>query len=134
MGKHGKEGTFFYILSDKISSTTSGYSVITFYVTFILLVGNYVRNFLAGEPSTIILTEMPECFDIINLCEGIKIARNNYDFLREENLYYILMEIMRSPDYLKYLTKQSDEQFNKRKKLTEKSKEPDYFSDEEIDE
>ena len=44
------------------------------------------------------------------------------------------MEIMRSPDYLKYLTKQSDEQFNKRKKLTEKSKEPDYFSDEEIDE
>ena len=133
MGKHGKEGLFFYILSDKISSSTSDYSVITFYITFILLVGNYVRNFFADSSEQIMFTEMPDCFDIINLCEGIKIARNSFNFEQEENLYYILMELMRSPDYLKFLTKSSVAQFNKRKKLTEKSKDPNCFMDDEID-
>ena len=117
-----KEGLIFHVFSDKVSTTTSGYSIITFYVTFILIVGTYVRNFFAGQPSKISLTEMPNCKEIINLCEGIKVARNSYDFEQEEKLYYILMEFMRSPDYLRLLTNSSVEQFNKRKKLTEKNK------------
>ena len=116
------EGIFFHVFSDKVSTTTSGYSVIGFYVSFILLVGTYVRNFFAGQPSKITLTEMPCCQEIINLCEGIKVSRYNFDFEQEEKLYYILMELMRSPDYLKNLTESSVEQFNKRKKLTEQSK------------
>ena len=131
LGKRGKEGLFFYILSDKVSSFTSGYSVIGFYLTFILLVGNYVRNFFAGEPSKITLTEMPECYKIIELCEGIKIARYSFKFEQEENFYYILMELMRSPNYLKLLTESSVEQFNKRKKITEKSNDPNGFSDDD---
>ena len=134
LGKHGREGLFFYILSDKVSSTTSGYSVVTFYVTFVLLVGNYVRNFFAGEPSKITLTEMPQCKEIINLCEGIRTARNSFQLEKEENYYYILMELMRSPDYLKYLTKSSVDQYNDRKKMTDKSNDPNRFSDGEIDE
>ena len=129
-----KEGIFFYAMSDKVSETTSGYSVITFYLTFVLLAGNYVRNFFAGEPSKITLTEMPECFELINLCEGIKIARFSYDFEQEEKLYYILIELMRSPDYLKSLTKPSVEQFNKRKNLTDRSNDPKCFLDEELKE
>ena len=117
-----KEGLIFYVFSDKVSSTTSGYSIITFYITFILIVGTYVRNFFAGQPSKIPLTEMPYCKEIINLCEGIKVSRNSFDFEQEEKLYYILMELMRSPDYLKYLTESSVQQFNKRKELTEKEK------------
>ena len=62
---------------------------------------------------------MPYCSKIIELCEGIQISRYSYDFEQEEKLYYILIEFMRSPDYLRYLTKSSVEQFNKRKKLTE---------------
>ena len=133
-GKKGKEGIFFYTMSDKVSETTSGYSVITFYVTFVLLAGNYVRNFFAGEPSKITLTEMPECLDLINLCEGIKIARFSYDFEQEEKLYYILMELMRSPDYLKSLTKPSVQQFNERKNLTDRANDPKCFPDEELKE
>ena len=128
LGKRGKEGIFFYIMSDKVSSTTSGYSVITFYVTFILLAGNYVRNFFAGEPSKITLTEMPDCQYIIDLCEGIKIARYSFDFTQEENLYYILIEFMRSPDYLQLLTKSSVEQYNNRKEMTEKDEDPNRFN------
>ena len=122
-----KQGLFFHVFSDKVSTTTSGYSVMGFYFSFILLVGTYVRNFFAGQPSKITLTEMPCCQEIINLCEGIKISRYSFDFEQEEKLYYILMELMRSPDYLKYLTESSMEQFNKRKKLTDDNKETNFI-------
>ena len=74
---------------------------------------------------------MPECYKIIELCEGIKIARYSFKFEQEENFYYILMELMRSPNYLKLLTESSVEQFNKRKKITEKSNDPNGFSDDD---
>ena len=79
-----------------------------------------MRNFFAGQPSKITLTEMPYCQEIINLCEGIKISRNSFDFNQEEKLYYILIELMRSPDYLRFLTDSSVDQFNRRKILTQK--------------
>ena len=115
-------GIVFHIFSDKISSTISGYSVITFYVTFILLAGTYIRNFFSGQEEKIILTEMPNPEEIINLCEGILLARFSFDYEQEEELYYILIELMRSPDYLRILTNSSMEQFYKRRNLTYKEK------------
>ena len=119
--KNQREGIVFHVFSDKVSTSISGYSILTFYVSFILLAGTYVRNFFAGQPSKISLTEMPYCQEVINLCEGIKISRNSFDFNQEEKLYYILIELMRSPDYLRYLTESSIEQFNRRKFLTQKA-------------
>jgi hypothetical protein len=118
-------GIIFHTFSDKVSSTTSGYSILTFYVSFILLAGTYVRNFFAGQPSKIVLTEMPNCQEIINLCEGIRVSRNSFDFEQEEKLYYMLIEIMRSPDYLRSLTQSSTEQFRQRQELTKASKTSD---------
>ena len=108
----------FHIFNDQISETTQGYSVITFYITFVLLVGSYVRDYLASEPETIMLEEMPHAKKIVDLCEGIKIARYGYDFRNEEYLYTILIELMRSPDYLKILTDSSLDYFRSREKLT----------------
>ena len=109
----------FHIFNDQISETTQGYSVLTFYVTFVLLVGSYVRDFLSSDPETITLDEMPHPKKIVDLCEGIKIARYGYDFRNEEYLYTILIELMRSPDYLKILTDSSLDHFKSREKLTE---------------
>ena len=108
-----------HAFSDQISEATSGYSVLTFYITFVLLAGTYIRNFLASEPEKIILGEMPHAQEIINLCEGVKIARYGFDFKNEEYLYTVLIELMRSPDYLKMLTSSSLEQFKIREKATE---------------
>jgi hypothetical protein len=94
--------------------------VLTFYVAFVLVVGSYVRNFFAGQPEKIILTEMPHNEEIMDLCEGIKISRYSYDFEEEEKLYYILIEIMRSPDILILLTSSSIDQFNQRLDMTKK--------------
>ena len=114
---HKYEGIKFHIFSDKVSKTTQSYSAITFYAAFILVIGNYIRNFFSGQPEKIILTEMPNNKDIMDLCEGIKISRYSYDFEEEEKLYYILIEIMRSPDYLRLFTKSSIDQFEDRMKL-----------------
>jgi hypothetical protein len=122
--RNGKNdgGLIFHIFSDKVSSSTSGYSVITFYVSLILLAGTYVRNFFSGEAEKIKLTELPNPESLLNLCEGIQVSRYSFDYEQEEKLYYILMELMRSPDYLKILTESSIEQFKKRKELTIKER------------
>ena len=113
-------GLVFHVFSDKVSSSTSGYSVLTFYVSFVLLAGTYVRNFFTGEPQKISLTELPNPESLINLCEGVLVSRYSFDYEQEEKLYYILIELMRSPDYLKILTESSTLQFKKRKELTMK--------------
>ena len=108
-----------HVFSDKVSETTSGYSVLTFYITFVLLAGSYIRDFLANEPEKIMLEELPHPKKIVELCEGIKIARYSYDFKNEEYLYTILIELMRSPDYMKLITDSSLDHFRLREEMTE---------------
>ena len=106
-----------HIFNDQISETTTGYSVLTFYSAFVLLVGSYVREFLESSPETIMFDEMPHPQKIVDLCEGVKIARYENKFKEEEYLYTMLIELMRSPDYLKILTSSSLDQFNMREEL-----------------
>ena len=108
-------GAEFHAFNDIISETISGYSVLTFYFTFILVAGTYIANFLASEPEKIMFTDLPNPKEIVKLCEGIKIARYSYDFRKEEELYTILIELMRTPDYLKRLTQSSIDNFDLRK-------------------
>jgi hypothetical protein len=105
--RDSEPGLTFHTFSDMVSRTTANSDVLTFYVTFILVIGNVVRNMLSGEENKIILTEMPEPIALINLCEGIKISRYAFEFEREEYLYYVLIDYMRSPEILKIMTKSS---------------------------
>jgi len=56
--------------------------VLTFYITFILVIGNVLKRALSGGAERVILNEMPELQDVLNLCEGIKIYRYKHDFQR----------------------------------------------------
>ena len=85
------------------------------------MAGSYVREFLANEPEKIMLEEMPHPKRIVDLCEGIKISRYSYDLKSEEYLYTILIELMRSPDYLKIITDSSLDHFKLREQLTQKN-------------
>ena len=87
-------GVEFHPFNDLISETTLGYSVLTFYLTFVLVVGTYVADFLASEPSKIMYEDLPHPKSIVELCEGIKIARYSYDFKEEEHLYNVLIELI----------------------------------------
>ena len=121
------EGIKFHVFSDKVSSQTFSSSALTFYVAFVLVIGNYVRNFFSGQPEKISLTEMPHNDELLDLCEGIKVSRYSFNFEEEEKLYYILIEIMRSPDYLRLLTSSSIDQFSHRLTMTKSSKTTDDF-------
>jgi hypothetical protein len=109
------QGLSFHTFSDMISYTSSNYDVLTFYLTFILVIGNVIRNIISGEETKIILSEMPEPKVLINLCEGIKISRYRFEFDREEYLYYVLIDYMRSPEILKIMTKSSVKVLRERK-------------------
>jgi hypothetical protein len=109
------EGIEFHVFSDLISPATGNYDVLTFYLTFVIVIGNAIRGIISGEAEKIILTEMPEPSKLINLCEGIKISRYRQHLDREEYLYYVLIDFMRSPEILKKLTKSSLQKLRERK-------------------
>ncbi len=111
-------GITFHAFSDKVSQTSATYDVMTFYLSFILVIGRLIRGAFSGEAEKIILSEMPEPGNLINLCEGIKISRYRLEFEREEHLYFVLIDFMRSPEILKMLTKSSIKSLQERKENT----------------
>ena len=102
-----KSGIDFITFSDLYSSATAGYDILTFYVTFILVVGKYIRSMLLGEAERVMYTEMINPNKLLNVCEGIRISRIKKDFLQEDKLYYLLIDLMRSPEIIKTITKSS---------------------------
>ena len=97
-------GIEFITFADFYSSFTFGMDVITFYVSFVVVVGNVMRSFFLGQAERIMYTEMVNPGKLLSVCEGIKISRIKKDFLREEKLYYLLIDFMRSPEMFKNIT------------------------------
>ena len=75
----------------------------------------YLDLFEKGLASSFLLSTLPNPDPLIELCEAIIIARNECDFykyfiqkveiiLREELLYYYLIDVLRSPEVVKALT------------------------------
>lgn len=105
--RNSNQGIEFFTFSDLVSPTSASYDVLTFYVSFILIIGRFVRTFVSGEAEKVIYTEMPRPHKLVHLCEGIKISRYKQDLEREDKLYYVLIDLMRSPEILKMITKSS---------------------------
>ena len=78
--------------------------VITFYVSFVVVVGNVIRAIFLGQSERIMYTEMVNPAKLFSVCEGIKISRIKKDFLTEEKLYHLLIDFMRSPEMFKNIT------------------------------
>jgi hypothetical protein len=100
-------GVTFYAFCDMVSPTTSSYNVLTFYIAFVLVIGKFIRTFISGETERVIYTEMPRPAKLLKICEGIKISRYKKDLEREDQLYYVLIDLLRSPEMLKMITKPS---------------------------
>ena len=81
--------------------------VITFYVSFILVLGQVIRGAFLGQAERIMYAEMVNPGKLFSVCEGIKISRIKKDFLQEEKLYYLLIDFMRSPEMFKNITMSS---------------------------
>lgn len=100
---HVLQGINIFTTSEFYSPITFSFSVITFYVSIVGLFGRLIRWSLAG-PVNFIMSEMPNPEPLINLCSGIYFSRMTGDLKREEELYYELVDILRSPEMLKLIT------------------------------
>ena len=101
------EGIKFVTFSDLYSKVTFGYDVLTFYVTFVIVAGKVIRSIFLGNAERIMYIQMVNPNRLLSLCEGIKISRIRNDFLQEEKLYYLLIDLLRSPEIIKNMTQSS---------------------------
>ena len=76
----------------------------SFYISIILVIANYFRFLFQGSVHNIIISDIPYPDPILALCNAIYAERRSRNLRREEELFYILIDILRSPDTLKKLT------------------------------
>ena len=73
------DGITFKISSDKYSKAIFGYSVMSFYISIILVVANYFRFLFQGSAYNIILSDIPYPDPILSICDGVHQARTKND-------------------------------------------------------
>ena len=61
--------------SDKFTKAIFGYSVMSFYISIILVIANYFRFLFQGTVHTIITSDIPYPDPALALCNGILRAR-----------------------------------------------------------
>jgi len=49
--------------------------VSAFYITVVYIVGQSVRSAFSGQAHTVMLSDLPAAVEILQICEGILIAR-----------------------------------------------------------
>ena len=83
-------------------STGSGYafSVVGLYLGVVLTVGRLLRLSLQGSSKRIDVEELPSTETLMQLCQGIEVARLFKDTDTEQRLYYDLVKVFRDPQLL----------------------------------
>ncbi|EGR33222.1 hypothetical protein IMG5_058980 [Ichthyophthirius multifiliis] len=98
------DGIKFYILSDKYSSALLGFSIITIYTSVILVIGKVIKSVFSGNIDMLMYSEQPFPDKLIKVCEAIGYSRTKRDLIKENLLYYELIDLLRSPEIIKMLT------------------------------
>ena len=99
-------GPAFVVVAEKNTGTSSLSSggVISFYLTIVLVVGTALKSGLLAPTEKIFITDMPKPDKLLLICEGILISRLEENLDWEEELYYVLIDIVWSPEILKMIT------------------------------
>eukprot|EP00826_Nyctotherus_ovalis_P018132 TRINITY_DN15403_c0_g1_i2.p1 TRINITY_DN15403_c0_g1~~TRINITY_DN15403_c0_g1_i2.p1 ORF type:complete len:229 (+),score=47.97 TRINITY_DN15403_c0_g1_i2:73-759(+) len=111
-------GIEFITWSEQVTTAILGYTALTLYISVVIVIGNYLKGVTRGEANLIIVNDMPAPDELLNLCEGIIIYRLEGNLKMEAELYYILIDIFRSPEILKIITGGSLETMKKKESAT----------------
>lgn len=79
------------------TNSPSPYSIIGLYVSFILVIGSFVRMQTSGLTHNIMFDELPHVQRILHLCNDIYLVRESGDMALEEELVAKLIFLYRSP-------------------------------------
>jgi len=88
-----------------IASTLVSAGIIGLYVGVVLSIGKFIRLSVTSLTMRIISENIPFCDGLIEMCKDIFIARQSNELLLEEELYWELIQIFRSPETLIEKTK-----------------------------
>ncbi|CAE7322742.1 unnamed protein product [Symbiodinium natans] len=81
--------------------TSSSYtSALGLYVAVVLVAGRYLRTAFQGASKQAIYDEIPDAHVFLDIIEAIKMAREHNDLRIEFELYYCLMQVLRSTHIL----------------------------------
>jgi len=105
----GKELRIYTVSEKSRTSFLAGYSLITLYLSVVLVAGNVIRGVFSGTYTVIMYEEIPDATPLLKLCDGVSMARYTNDLIEESVLYWTLIEVLRSNELMKLITKTSQD-------------------------
>ena len=104
----GKFSSFrFFTISENYSPITFNFSILTFYISIVYVAGRLIRMVTYGTGMNVVMTDMKDPEHLTTLCAGVYVSRMIGNLKKEEELYYELLDILRSPEITKALTGKS---------------------------
>uniref|UniRef100_A0A8C3RQQ0 Piezo-type mechanosensitive ion channel component n=1 Tax=Chelydra serpentina TaxID=8475 RepID=A0A8C3RQQ0_CHESE len=102
------------IYNDKVSPSSlgflAGYGIVGLYMSVVLVIGKFIREFFNGISRSIMFEELPNVDRILKLCTDIFLVREIGELELEEQLFAKLIFLYRSPETMIKWTRQSKEQ------------------------
>ena len=94
---------FFVFASSTLPNIFADYgsSIVVFYISVVFVIAALFRSTFVPKSDEIFITDAPYTEDILKICQSIHIYRVNRQLEKEEELYQILIDIMRSPEMIK---------------------------------
>ncbi|XDV31269.1 hypothetical protein PO909_033991, partial [Leuciscus waleckii] len=101
------------VFNDKVSPSSvgflAGYGIVGMYMSVVLVIGKFVREFFTGISRSIMYEELP-CVDrVLKLCNDIFVVREAGEMEMEEQLFDKLIFLYRSPETMIKMTHQKNE-------------------------
>jgi hypothetical protein len=82
------------------TESSLNYSLVGLYITVVFTIGRFLRIYVVGSSSRIIIDDVPDASYLIRLCEDVYTARLHHHLDLEEQLYTELINLLRSPEAL----------------------------------
>uniref|UniRef100_A0A8D3D2E5 Piezo non-specific cation channel R-Ras-binding domain-containing protein n=1 Tax=Scophthalmus maximus TaxID=52904 RepID=A0A8D3D2E5_SCOMX len=98
------------VFSDKVSPSSlgflAGHGIVGLYMSVVLVVGKFVREFFNGISRSIMFEELP-CVDrVLKLCTDIFVVRETGEMELEETMFEKLIFLYRSPETMIKMTRE----------------------------
>lgn len=96
---------FFIFNGQKLPNALAAYatSLIAFYVGVVYLFSNIFRSAMVPKTAEIFIVDAPYTEETLNVCQAVYIYRFRRDYVQEEYVYFLLIDIFRSPEMIKKL-------------------------------
>ncbi|XP_074868260.1 piezo-type mechanosensitive ion channel component 2-like [Carettochelys insculpta] len=102
------------VCNDKVSPSSlgflAGYGIVGLYMSVVLVIGKFIREFFNGISRSIMFEELPNVDRILKLCTDIFLVREIGELELEEQLFAKLIFLYRSPETMIKWTRESKEQ------------------------